>query len=256
MFTPGIHTGVADADYRADPALSQSKLKAWALGSRPRKARHFIIGQALEDLVQRPTQFSLDYYAWDREVDRRSKDVRAEEDARIADGRKACLKPSESVLLQSMAESLYTDEKCSKALQMTSQPDCQQVMCVGVDEDRFRTKCLLDAVHSAFYMDLKTTICATYADWYETYIRYGYHVQGASYKDMMDAASGTDRKFCFIVVSKTSLACWVHWLSKEELLYGREWYRSHLGLYKRYALEQPELVQVERHGNVEVVADA
>jgi len=116
----------------------------------------------------------------------------------------------------------------------------KQVMIVGEYHDSSTglivpVKALLDMLMpSGAIIDLKTTKSAHPLTWPKEIYNYGYHVQGAFYKDLYDSATGNLREELFHFILSENFHPWEpgkEWLSVDFEQIGREKYEAALKLY-------------------------
>ena len=203
-FKPGIHSGVSNAAYHADPALGSTSLKTLATKTpahyqwdkaHPKFSDAFTLGTAAHSLILEgdTSQFVIvDAANW------LTKDAKAAKADALAAGKQPLLTKEleqvkamhDSVMRHSIARELFTGHKAEES--------------VFWKEDALTLKCRPDAWKPGQLVDLKTTVDASPGSFGKTAHNFGYHQSAAHYIDGVKAATGEELPFTFVLVEKTA----------------------------------------------------
>lgn len=210
----GIHPGVDEKVYFADPAFSQSQGKA--LLESPAKYRHSldhprrhksafergsawhtkVLGVGTEVVVIPESLLSADGGVRSAEARQWVKDARA--------AGQIPLKPVEAVDVEGMAEAVLAHPEARKLLELDAEREVSmwwQDSRTGV-ECRARVDSLTQVGEQLINLDLKSTEDARLHKFSKSVGEYGYHVQDATYDDGYFHLTGEHLPCVFIAVEK------------------------------------------------------
>ena len=223
--TPGIHRGISDTDYHADPlptpGLSASltvKLTnrrnnnhtpRWWWARHPRNPNRVTepetsalnFGRAIHAFILERDRF-YDRFTVSPYKDFKTKAARGWREEQLAAGR-SVLDQADYDKIQAMAEAVQCHPSASKLI-----AQCEHEV-VGVTQDKktgvwLRMKADLYSSNPAIWIvDYKTARSAHPEDFKKAVLEYGYHQQAAFYLDVLEAIEGFRRSgFSFIVQEK------------------------------------------------------
>lgn len=205
----GFYADVPNQEYHSGPGISRSDLDVFSRSPKhwkfyksqpdePTKA--MLLGSIVNDLLFAPNDFKAKYVQA-FEGDRRTKAGRDEYELWIADNQGKT--PVDSEMMQkaeSMVAAVQTDEFLHDMLSV-GKPELS--VYAEVEGALLRARPDLLLVENAFFIDLKTTTDASQQTYINKVYNFGYHRQGAFYRDVIRAASDGEiemRAFGHIVV--------------------------------------------------------
>lgn len=208
---PGIHDGVPEEQYHADPALSQSQAKTlldcparyrWELDHPREPSTAFDVGHAAHAKVLGVGSpvVVIDAESWRTKA---AKD--AAEQAR-ADGATPLLR-ADAEAVDAMAEAVLAHPMARAILEADGAPE-QSLAWTDADTGidlRGRVDWLtVMGDGTPFLADLKTSVSADPRDFGTSIHKWGYGLQSAWYRAGYEAITGTPALFGFIVVEKAA----------------------------------------------------
>jgi hypothetical protein len=221
-YTPGIYSGIKNADYHADPALGSTSLKTLATRTpahyqhdltHPKFSDAFTLGTAAHSLILEDDTSGIEVVMADNWLSKAAKESKAEA---LAAGKQPLLVKEwlqvqamhEAVMAHPLARAAFTNHRAEES--------------VFWDEDGLMLKCRPDATKPGKLVDLKTTVSAAPGDFGKTAYKFGYHQSAAHYQDGVLSATGELLPFIFVLVEKTApyLVSVVH-LDDEAIQAGR-----------------------------------
>lgn len=235
----GINRNIPEAAYHAFPAVSKSKL--WAFAKNPHKwhatkdvpmspTASMTWGSLVDCLILQPHELSA-CFAVSSFADFRTKEAQAWRDSQTVP----------VVTLAQVAEAkraaeVVTNHHFARMMLDGAQTQVSAVVS-GIEDgtgERFLGKCRIDIVpdragaYGEWLVDLKTT--ASLSKLSNTIADFGYHAQAAWYLDMWNAASGEDRtRWGFVFQeSEAPYEVAVVELDQDAISRGREWYLAAL----------------------------
>jgi hypothetical protein len=203
-FKPGIHSGVTNSAYHADPALGSTSLKTLATKTpahyqydrtHPKFSDAFTLGTAAHSLILEDDTSSIEIVEADNWLTKAAKEAKS---GALAAGRQPLLSKEwaqvkamrDAVMAHKQARELFTGHKAEES--------------VFWKEDSLTLKCRPDAWKPGQLVDLKTTVNADPREFGKTAHNFGYHQSAAHYIDGVKAATGEELPFTFVLVEKTA----------------------------------------------------
>ena len=203
-FKPGIHSGVSNAAYHADPALGSTSLKTLATKTpahyqwdkaHPKFSDAFTLGTAAHSVILEGDLSGIVTIDADNWLTKAAKEAKA---AALADGRQPLLKKemaqvlamNDAVMAHPQARGLFIGHKAEES--------------VFWKEDALTLKCRPDAWKPGQLVDLKTTVNADPREFGKTAYNFGYHQSAAHYIDGVEKVTGERLPFTFVLVEKTA----------------------------------------------------
>jgi len=203
-FKPGIHSGVSNAAYHADPALGSTSLKTLATKTpahyqwdkaHPKFSDAFTLGTAAHSLILEDDTDGIRVVQADNWLTKAAKEAKAEA---LADGKQPLLTKEmtqvfmmrDAVMAHPQARELFTGHKAEES--------------VFWEEDGLALKCRPDAWGPGLLVDLKTTVNADPREFGKTAYNFGYHQSAAHYIDGVEKVTGERLPFTFVLVEKTA----------------------------------------------------
>lgn len=236
---PGLHPDIPEADYHADPALSQSLLKA--LLDCPARFRHqrdhgtpwrpaFDLGTATHTAIlgTGTGHVTIDAPDW------RSKTAREARDAARAEGKVALL-THEAATVEAMRAAVYANPTAAAILDR----DGTSELSLRWNEDDVPMRGRIDRLTTTtdgapVIVDIKTTASAAPGRFAKAIYDYGYHVQAAAYTSGYRTLTGDDPAFLIVAVEKAEpYITAVYELDVIAVERGEDDYRRALDLYRR-----------------------
>lgn len=200
--TAKVIPGLSSQEYHANPALGSTSLKTlavrtpahyqWDQHHRVEK-KEFDIGTAAHSLILEGDAtgiVQLDFDSW------RTKEAQEARAAAYAEGLTPLLQRDfwqvtgmrEAVMQHPLARRAFTNHRAE--------------VSVFWDEDGLDLKCRPDAWRDGLLIDLKTTVNADPRQFNKTVADFGYHQSHAHYVDGVQAATGEELPFVFVLVEK------------------------------------------------------
>jgi hypothetical protein len=203
-FKPGIHSGVTNSAYHADPALGSTSLKTLATKTpahyqwdkaHPKFSDAFTLGTAAHSVILEDDITGIVVVTADNWLTKAAKEHKA---AALAEGKQPLLGKEfdqvmamrEAVMAHKQARELFIGHKAEES--------------VFWKEDALTLKCRPDAWKPGQLVDLKTTVNADPREFGKTAHTFGYHQSAAHYIDGVKAATGEELPFTFVLVEKTA----------------------------------------------------
>ena len=202
----GIHFGIHDEVYRADPGVAQSSLK-YARTSmnhvrcsidgemRPRKSKATEIGTAIHLRVMQPDEFRKRIVLAPDGYDGRTKEGKAWAAANVADGQDI-LNYEDGKRVTGMYDRLM-DHPVFRAAVEQCNFEVTLIHMANTPKGEIRIKGRPDIVphEGRCICDLKkTTLGTAHQDvWGKDIAKWGYHIQAAYYLDLFNAVTGSER---------------------------------------------------------------
>lgn len=203
-FTPGIYSGVKNADYHRDEALGSTSLKTLATRTpahyqhekaNPKTSDAFDLGTVAHSIILEGDSSGVRIIEVD---DKRGAKWTVPAEVARAEGRIPLL-TKEWVQVKAMRDAVMSHKQ---ARELFIGHEAEQ--SVFWDEDGLLLKCRPDSwFKGERLVDLKTTRDANPNTFGKTAHEYGYHQSAAHYIDGVKAATGEDLPFHFVLVEKT-----------------------------------------------------
>lgn len=209
-YAPGIHGGISNRDYHADPALGSTSLKTLATRTpahyqheklHPKFSDAFTLGTAAHSLIlENSTEniVTVDADSW------MTKAAKEEKAAALADGKQPLLLKEWAQVI-AMRESVMRHPLAKTAL--TGGTPEESVF--WAHESGTALKCRPDMLHQGgklgnLIVDLKTVQSAAPEEFSKSAANFGYHIQQAHYQAGLKAATGDAFAFAFVLVEKSA----------------------------------------------------
>lgn len=237
---PGIHI-INNDDYHGGPGISKSgldkinKCPAWfkyCLDNPTEQTPAMRLGAATHALVLEPETFEKDY-AVAPEINRRTKAGKLDwEEFCLASSGKDVLSMQEAETARAISEAVYGNAAARRVLSADSRVEhgvywndpITGTLC-KCKPDMWRNDNIL--------VDLKTTKCASPAEFAKSAYNFRYHVQAAYYMDGVEQVTGERPKGFVFVAVETSAPYLVSVFAADDqmILLGQDAYRQDLDLY-------------------------
>lgn len=242
----GIHHGVPRDIYERDPGYRQSTLKAFGAANSPfhfryeqnnppKRPAHLRIGDCVDSAIADSAEVHAGKFVIYE--DRRQGKVWDAFEEKNAD--KVILNRTEANTVTDCALALARHDDTQKILAASH----KQVVVIAQRPDEIRVKALIDILPDPeranemllpYPFDLKTAVDASRAGFSDACFKFGYHIQAASYLDILALAGRDATFFGFIVVETTpphSVAIYYIQRDSPEYLLGKQRYEEYLARY-------------------------
>ena len=205
---PGIHSGVSNAAYHADPALGSTSLKTLATKTpahyqwdkaHPKFSDAFTLGTAAHSLILEDDTDGIRVVQADNWLTKAAKEAKAEA---LADGKQPLLTKEmtqvfmmrDAVMAHPLARAAFTGHAAEESV-------------FWQHESSIALKCRPDALHQGgklgnLIVDLKTVQSAAPDEFAKSAANFGYHIQQAHYQAGLKSVTGEDYSFAFVLVEK------------------------------------------------------
>lgn len=236
---PGVHLNVAESDYRAWPAPSQSILKAGetaldmhhAMTQESEPTRAQIVGTALHWAFFEPARFT-ERCVTEPPVNKRTKDGKAELDAfYAANAGRLILDEDEAAQVRTWAEALREHPAAKYLLDL---PGESEASLLWTDKETGESvKARIDRLPTEGpIIDLKTCASVDTQTLSRAIEKFGYHFQAAAYTAGVEAVGRGLRDYVLVCIQKEPpFHVRVIRLERDWILAGEAKYRRALRLY-------------------------
>jgi hypothetical protein len=203
-YTPGIYPGISNADYHRDPALGSTSLKTLATRTpahwqwerdNPVHKDAYDIGTLAHSLI---LEGDVSLHEVIDVPDKLGNKWKLPANEAKAKGL-IPVTPKEWAGIEAMRDAVMAHPAVSASF-----TGHRAEHSVFWEEDGLILKCRPDAWHPGLLVDLKTTRSADPNEFGKTAHEFGYHQSAAHYIDGVNAATGEELPFHFVLVEKTA----------------------------------------------------